>query len=156
MSFQGDVAGLGLGELLQGLARGGREGSLTLNGGGRCATIGIAGGQIHLLPEPDEDPDIWRRRSERAWIKDPNHRIDALRMQEIAYAVRLETLFCLLDCSGVHFRFEQGPLPKAEAPTQSSTVPDPNEALRDNARKKLEVLTPVHCPGLSVEFVLLE
>ncbi|MCC6406700.1 MAG: hypothetical protein IT453_06020 [Planctomycetes bacterium] len=35
-------------------------------------------------------------------------------------------------------------------------MPDPNEALRDNARKKLEVLTPVHCPGLSVEFVLLE
>ncbi|MCE9594489.1 MAG: DUF4388 domain-containing protein [Planctomycetes bacterium] len=156
MSFQGDVAGLGLGELLQGLARGGREGSLTLNGGGRCCTIGVAGGQIHLLPEPDEDPEIWRRRCERAWIKDPNHRIDSLRMQEIAYAVRLETLFGLLDCSGVHFRFEQGPLPKAEPQTQTATIADSSEDLRDGARKKLEVHTPVHCPGLSVEFVLLE
>ncbi|MCK6444808.1 MAG: DUF4388 domain-containing protein [Planctomycetes bacterium] len=156
MSFQGDVAGLGLGELLQGLARGGREGSLTLNGGGLCATIGVAEGQIYLLPEPEENPEIWRRRCERAWIKDPNHRIDALRMQEIAYAVRLETLFRLLDCQGVHFRFEPGPLPKAQPLTATAIVPDPNEALRDGARRKLEVLTPVHCPGLSVEFVLLE
>lgn len=156
MSFQGDVAGLGLGELLQGLARGGREGVLTLNGGSLCATIGVAGGQIHLLPEPEEDPEIWRRRCERAWVKDPNHRIDSLRMQEIAYAVRLETLFRMLDSSGVHFRFEPGPLPTAEPITATTTIPDPNEELRENARRKLEVLTPVHCPGLSVEFALLE
>ncbi len=156
MSFQGDVAGLGLGELLQGLARGGREGSLTLNGSGLCCTIGVAGGQIYLLPEPDEDPEIWRRRCDRAWVKDANHRIDTLRMGEIAYATRLENLFQLLDCSGVHFRFEQGPLPVGQPEAPTETKLDVQEELRDGARKKLEVRTPVLCPAMSVEFVLLE
>src|SRR5262245_28868040 len=99
MSFQGDVAGLGLGELLQGLARGGREGVLTLRGGGLSARLGVLEGQIILLPEEDEDPEIWRRRCERAWAKDPDQRIDTLRMREIAYAVRLEMMFQLLDCT---------------------------------------------------------
>jgi tetratricopeptide (TPR) repeat protein len=152
MGFQGDVAGLGLGELLQGLARGGREGVLTLHGRGLSGTLGISNGQLHLLPEPDEDSELWRKRCERAWIKDPNHRIDALRMSEIAYAARLERLFELLDCEGLHFRFEPGSLP-----TSSPLSTEPETDVFDLDRpQKIESRQPVHCPPVSVEFVLLE
>jgi len=152
MGFQGDVAGLGLGELLQGLARGGREGVLTLHGGGETATLGVKDGQIYLLPEPDEDPEIWRKRSERAWVKSPDYRIDHLRMEEIANAARLEQMFRLLDCEGVHFRFEPGPLPKPG---------DPIETADDDKGDHTQRLGPtapgaVHSPPISVEFLLLE
>jgi hypothetical protein len=153
MSFQGDVAGIGLGELLQGLARGGREGVLTLRGGGLGATLGLQGGQIFLLPEPDEDPEIWRRRSERAWVRDPSQRIDRLRMSEIAYAARLETMFALLDCEGVHFRFEPGPLPRPSAPP---TEAEPQLGRIETGGGRLEMKVPVHCQGISVEYLLLE
>ena len=55
MSFQGDVRGIGLAELLQGLARGRKEGILTLSakGGGR-SVLGVESGSIFLLPDPDE------------------------------------------------------------------------------------------------------
>ena len=108
MSFQGDVAGIGLGELLQGLARGGREGVLTLRAGTMGATIGVAGGQIHLLPEPDEDPEIWRKRCERAWVKDPNQRIDTLRMSEIAARLELHTSTVSRAIAGKHVATEFG------------------------------------------------
>lgn len=153
MSFQGDVAGIGLGELLQGLARGGREGVLTLRGGALGATVGLAGGQIHLLPEPDEDPEIWRKRCERAWVKDPNQRIDVLRMREIAFAARMEQMFELLDCQGVHFRFEQGPLPNPVAGAQESAE---QPLGRVETGTKLEVRVPVACQPISVEYLLLE
>jgi hypothetical protein len=159
MGFQGDVAGIGLGELLQGLARGGREGVLTLRGGSTGATVGLQGGQLYLLPEPDEDPEIWRRRCEKAWVKDPNERIDILRMSEIAYAARLEEMFLLLDSQGVHFRFEPGPLPDAASPAEEPEEFDdgdlPLDRIETGARK-VEVNVPVHCPGISVEFLLLE
>ena len=52
MSFQGDVGGIGLADLLQSLARG-REGVLSLLGkDGVCSTLGIQNGLLHLLPEP--------------------------------------------------------------------------------------------------------
>ncbi|MCC7013453.1 MAG: DUF4388 domain-containing protein [Planctomycetes bacterium] len=159
MSFQGDVAGLGLGELLQGLARGGREGVLTLRGSGLCARLGVQEGQILFLPEEDEDPEIWRRRCERAWVTDPDQRIDALRMREIAYAVRLEAMFRLLDCEGVHFRFEPGPLPDLTIPVQRARAAPtgPEEPLaRMETGATLDVLTPIACPPVSVEFILLE
>ena len=42
MSFQGDVRGIGLAELMQGLARGRKEGTLTLNTKtGLKGTIGL-------------------------------------------------------------------------------------------------------------------
>src|SRR5688572_6584859 len=148
MGFQGDVAGLGLGELLQGLARGGREGVLTLHGSGANATLGVQNGQLFLLPEPHEDPEIWRKRCERAWIKDPNQRIDTLRMSEIAYAARLERMFELLDSEGVHFRFEAGPLPSA---TPSTDI-EPAEIDLDRPTTRtdrIEAKVPVHCPGIS-------
>lgn len=152
MGFQGDVAGLGLGELLQGLARGGREGVLTLHGGGETATLGVKDGQIHLLPEPDEDPEVWRKRSERAWAGSPDYRVDTLRMEEIAHAARLEQMFRLLDSQGVHFRFEPGPLPKAGDP-----VVDPEEEGGDHTTR-LGPTAPgaVHSAPISVEFLLLE
>lgn len=153
MSFQGDVAGIGLGELLQGLARGGKEGVLTLRGGTLGATVGLGGGQIHLLPEPDEDPEIWRKRCERAWAKDPNERIDILRMREIAFAARMEQLFELLDCQGVHFRFDQGPLPGSAG---SGAEEAEAQLMRMETGTKLDVRIPVLCQPISVEYLLLE
>ena len=155
MGFQGDVAGIGLGELLQGLARGGREGVLTLNGGSITATIGLEGGQLFLLPVPGEDPDQWRRRSQRAWVKDPNERIDSLRMSEIAYAARLEVMFQLLDSEGVHFRFEPGPLPNPNEPIDDGRGAEELGRAETGART-LKARTHVHCPGVSVEYLLLE
>ncbi len=152
MSFQGDVAGLGLGELLQGLARGGREGVLTLYGGGLSATVGVLSGQIHLLPEPDEDPEIWRKRAGQTWPDDENERVDSLRMVDIAYAARLERMFELLDCEGVHFRFEQGALPNSDP---LSTDPALAE-LTTERPKELDARVPVFCAPISVEFLLLE
>lgn len=146
MGFQGDVAGIGLGELLQGLARGGREGVLRLHSENLTSALGLQGGQIFLLPEPDEDPEIWRRRCERAWVREQDHRIDVLRMSEIAYAARLETVFCLLDAEGVHFRFEPGPLA-----TKAGARGAGQEADAESG-----ALGAVHCPGVSVEFLLLE
>ncbi len=155
MSFQGDVAGIGLGELLQGLSRGGREGILTLHGSGLSATLGISGTQVHLLPDPDEDPEYWRRRCERAWVKDPNQRIDTLRMQEIAAAERTENFFRVLDSSGIHFRFEQAPIPTADTflrAQQESPAPGTGDA----AQAKPNLSIPVFCPPVQVEYLLLE
>ena len=60
MSVQGDVRGIGLAELLQGLARGQKEGILTLTASGtQRAVLGIEDGQAWLLPDPDEDPQVW-------------------------------------------------------------------------------------------------
>lgn len=156
MGFQGDVAGLGLGELLQGLARGGREGVLTLRGGKRTACIGVLNGQIVLLPEEDEDPDIWRKRCERAWASDPDQRIDILRMSEIAHASRMEGMFELLDCEGVHFRFEAGALPDPKAPAKPVKRRQDSESARMETGGPIDLAQPVHCAGMSVEFLLLE
>lgn len=152
MSFQGDVAGLGLGELLQGLARGGREGVLTLYGAGLSATLGVENGQLHLLPEADEDPEVWRKRCGRAWPDADNERVDSLRMAEIAYAGRLERMFELLDCEGVHFRFEPGPLPNSKPPADEETGLD----MPVERAERSETKTAVYCPPISVEFLLLE
>ncbi len=111
MSFQGDVGGIGLADLLQSLARG-RPGVLTLHTrGGLKASIGIKDGRLHLLPEPDEDPEIWRRIARNAWSGRGDDLVDALHMEEIARARRTETLYRLLDSEGVHFRFAPGSVP---------------------------------------------
>ena len=156
MSFQGDVAGLGLGELLQGLARGGREGVLTLRGAKLSARLGVLDGQIHLLPEEDEDPEQWRKRSERAWADDPDQRIDTLRMREIAHAARLEGMFRLLDCAGVHFRFEPGPLPDLTQPVARKQGEEEEPLARVETGTKIDALMHVTSPPISVEFLLLE
>src|SRR5215831_11977671 len=111
MTFQGDVGGVGLADLLQSLARG-RDGILTLLGrDGLQATLGIESGMVHLLADPSEDPDTWRDRAKSAYIGDPNARIDSVRMTEIARAARIETVYQLLDSDTVHFKFVPGPLP---------------------------------------------
>ncbi|MBL8862896.1 MAG: DUF4388 domain-containing protein [Planctomycetes bacterium] len=111
MSFQGDVGGIGLADLLQSLARG-RSGVLSLHSkDGLRATLGVEDGALHLLPEPDEDPETWRKLARIAWVDAPETNVDALRMEEIARARRLETLYRLLDSSTVHFRFAPGPVP---------------------------------------------
>ncbi|MBK8179184.1 MAG: DUF4388 domain-containing protein [Planctomycetes bacterium] len=153
MSFQGDVAGLGLGELLQGLARGGREGVLTLYGGGLSATLGVLSGQLHLLPEPDEDPETWRKRCGRAYPEEEDGRIDSMRMVDIAYAARLERMFELLDCEGVHFRFEPGPLPNSDP---LATEPELSTEVEKPRAGRIAPKTHVYCSPISVEFLLLE
>ena len=87
---------------------------MTLRGGSLGATVGLAGGQIHLLPEPDEDPEIWRKRCERAWIKDPNQRIDTLRMREIAFAAPPSDAF--------HHRIDAAPSAEQIAGLLSRTI----------------------------------
>jgi len=154
MSFQGDVAGLGLGELLQGLARGGREGVLTLRGGNLSARLGVCDGQVQLLPELGEDPEQWRKRCERAWVKDPDQRIDTLRMSEIALAARMEGMFDLLDCEGVHFRFEPGPI--VIDPGGMGAQEAPEQMMRVETGTTLERLAPITCAPISVEYLLLE
>lgn len=149
MSFQGDVGGIGLADLLQSLARG-REGILTLNArGGMRSTLGLAGGLLHLLPDPDEDPELWRNRVRQAWVKDPDFRIDSLRMTEIARAQRLEDLYHLLDSQGVHFRFAPGPLP--ERPVEPSLSQGEPGTARSGPRRDA-----VYCAPLPVEAMLLE
>src|SRR5688500_2016717 len=151
MSFQGDVAGLGLGELLQGLARGGREGVLTLYGGGLSTTLGVLSGQIHLLPEPDEDPEIWRKRCGSDWPDDDNKRVASMRRIDIAYAALVDRMFDLLDCEGVHFRFQPGPLPCA-----NPLSTEPAAGLPQARPTQIEATAPVFCQPVSVEFLLLE
>ena len=113
MSFQGDVGGIGLADLLQSLARG-RDGVLTLSARGALrSTLGIAEGQLHLLPDPDEDPEAWRNRARQAWVHEPDFSVEGLRMAEIARAQRIETFFSMLDSDNVHFRFLPGPVPTA-------------------------------------------
>ena len=146
MSFQGDVAGIGLAELLQSIARGRREGVLTLSArGGLRSTLGLQGGVLYFLPDPDEDPAIWKDRARQAYIADLDYRIDAVRMSEIARAHRIEMVYRLLDCEGVHFRFEPGPLPEPGKETVHS------DESADGAR-----MPQVHCDGVAVEFLLLE
>lgn len=148
MSFQGDVAGVGLADLLQSLARG-REGVLTLNSRNHRATLGVQDGQLHFLPDPGEDPESWRDRVRQAWVKDPDFRIDALRMTDIARAHRVENLYRLLDGDTIHFRFENGPVPVAsEDPALSAANPgtDGQGPRRD----------AVYCAPTSVEGFLLE
>ncbi len=148
MSFQGDVAGLGLGELLQGLARGGRAGVLTLLASGRVLRVGVRDGQLVLLPEEHERSECWRTRSQRAWAARHDLRIDSLRMREIAQATRLESIFAMLDSDGVHFRFEAGAIPELEPRSDAAQAGANGEAL--------EFDDVVLGPAVSVEYILLE
>lgn len=149
MSFQGDVGGIGLADLLQSLARG-RDGVLSLLGKeGLKSTLGFQDGQIHLLPDPEEDPEMWRHRARQAWVKDPDFRIDSLRMTEIARAARTEMLYRLLDSEGVHFRFSPGSLP--ERPSDAAL-----SAAEPGTERKGPRRDAVYVQGASVEGMLLE
>src|SRR5437867_3014878 len=149
MTFQGDVGGIGLADLLQSLARG-RDGILALSGrDGTQSTLGVQGGMLHFLPEPGEDPEIWRTRARTAWAGDPAFRIDSLRMSEIARAQRLENVYRLLDSDTVHFRFAPGPLPeRAEDPTLGRA--------ETGMQRPGSPREAVWCPPIAVDGLLLE
>ena len=155
MSFQGDVAGIGLGELLQGLARGGRDGVLTLDGDDRCAMLGLHKGQLYVLPAPDEDESVWRRRCEHAWIERQEPGLETSRRLAIARVGRLETVYRMLAAPNLHFRFEQGPLPLPSynvAGTASKAAP---VSLDDVAPHAPQPGSPWGA-GWTVEHLLLE
>ncbi|QDV07619.1 hypothetical protein Poly30_31470 [Planctomycetes bacterium Poly30] len=141
MSFQGDVRGIGLAELLQGLARGRKEGVLTLTSrGDHRSVLGMEDGKAWLLPDPDESPDTWRARARDAWADDPTFTMEAARLQPIVKAARLEALYALLDGGGVHFRFDPGPVPDRVTKLEEDGFPT----------------TEIHCDAIPVEFMLLE
>lgn len=107
MSFQGDVRGIGLAELLQGLARGRKQGVVTLSSRGNPRVlVGLSDGKAYLLPTDEEPTDFWQELVKDAWLDAPGTRIEHLHIAEVARANRLEQLYCLLDGDGAHFRFE--------------------------------------------------
>jgi hypothetical protein len=147
MSFQGDVGGIGLAELLQSLSRGRREGVLRLlTRSGLTSTLGLSEGTVTFLPEENEDPRVWQSRARQAWIDDHDECMVALRMSEIARAHRIERLYQILDSEGVHFRFQTGDIPRGP------TGPLKQGKQEANAAR----LGEVHCRGLAVELLLLE
>jgi tetratricopeptide (TPR) repeat protein len=101
------------------------------------------------LPDPDEDPELWRNRVRQAWVKDPDFRIDSLRMTEIARAQRLEELYHHLDSEGVHFRFNPGPLP--ERPAEAAISAGEPGTARAGQRRDA-----IFCAPAPVEAILLE
>ena len=141
MSFQGDVRGIGLAELLQGLSRGRKEGVLTLTArGGHRSVLGMEEGRAWLLPDPDEDPGTWRVRASSAWPDDPDASNDAARLRQIVRAARLEALYTLLDGGGVHFRFDPGALPDRDTSPEREGQPR----------------AEIHPEPAQVEYLLLE
>lgn len=144
MSFQGDVAGIGLGELLQGLARGGKDGVLTLYGNELSLRLGLENGLVFLLDNPEEDPEVWRARAERAFSFDPDPARDFERREAIAKAARREAFFQLLDTQNLHFRFEPGDLPQ------------PMHGRVQHGQQDSEASDSPWGQGMPVEYLLLE
>ncbi len=155
MSFQGDVAGIGLADLLQSLARG-REGILSLSAkGGPRATIGVEDGHAFLLPEQDEEPDYWRNRARQAWVHAPDFALEGMRMVDIARAQRLETLFVLLDGDGVHFRFTPGPVPK-EPESQNAISQGESGVVPSGLGRNAVYVQSFQIEGLLLEYARLK
>ncbi|MSR63810.1 MAG: DUF4388 domain-containing protein [Planctomycetes bacterium] len=161
MSFQGDVAGIGLGELLQGLARGERNGVLTLTGRHLLATVGLRKGQLYLLPGPDEDDSLWRDRCMRAFAEAQDANLESSRRTLIARAARLETFYQMIEAQNLHFRFDPGPLP----PPSGAAVKGGESGLKGHKKVQLdsgpeqeyfeEDVSPWG-QGMPVEYLLLE
>ena len=121
MSFQGDVRGIGLAELLQGLARGRKEGVLTLTSKGeKRAVLGLEDGKAWLLPDPDEEVEDWKTRGRDAWADDPSFTIEPSRMEPIVKAGRLEQLYSLLDGGGGDATSVMRPACSATSPMTST------------------------------------
>ena len=145
MSFQGDVGGIGLAELLQSLARGRRDGVLHLHStSGLSARLGLHDGVLSFLPDEDEDPVVWQNRVRQAWVDDPDFRAEAMRLSQVARAHRIERLYRILDSEGVHFRFNPG---ESHGSSSSSSSEDAPGGAR---------MPEVHCDPMPVEFLLLE
>ncbi|MEZ6004443.1 MAG: DUF4388 domain-containing protein [Planctomycetota bacterium] len=116
MSFQGDVRGIGLAELLQGLARGRKEGLLTLGGDGRTSClIGLTDGRLVLLPDEDEREEELAARIREAYAHGLEDCVEPAQIEALGGARRLESLYSLLDGGEVHFRFDPGDLAQLDA-----------------------------------------
>lgn len=147
MSFQGDVSGTALADLLQSMARG-RDGVLKLSSRRSMRlTLGLLGGALCLLPEDNEDSEIWRSRAQAAFAGDGS----AVRMVQIARAQRIETLFDLLDAQEVHFRFTPGPVPHPHA--RKSGIQS-GESGQDSNSAGVHV-APIPVEGLLLEYARL-
>jgi tetratricopeptide (TPR) repeat protein len=161
MSFQGDVAGIGLGELLQGLARGERNGVLTLTGKHLTSSVGLRRGQVFLLPSASEDEGLWRDRCQRAYAEDADANLESSRRTQIARSERLETFYQMMEAPNLHFRFDPGQLPLSP----SSAVKSAEAAGRGHRSLQLddglqefdtEEVDPSWGQGMPVEYLLLE
>lgn len=149
MSFQGDVAGAGLAEQLQSLARSEREGVLQLESRGVHVRLGLRDNLLYLLPAPFEDQEVWAERCRRAWIEELPLAVRERRMAEIARAARLEILYRMLEAAQLHFRFTPGPMiaGRVLAAGESAVAIEPKTSLP---------LEEQIGPGFTPEFVLLE
>lgn len=157
MSFQGDVAGIGLGELLQGLARGERSGVLTLTGKHLTASVGLRKGQLFLLTGPVEDEGLWRDRCARAFADDSDAQLETARRMLIARAARLETFYQMMEAPNLHFRFDPGALPPA--PSVALKGESGHRSLQLDAghsQEYSEESSAVWGTGMPVEYLLLE
>ena len=107
MSFHGDVRGIGLAELLQGLAGGSRTGRLTLTvHKGQSLVFSFLQGRVQLLPPEGEDSERWRRAAQDAWADEGDSQAGGLHMETVAFGRRLEQCYALMDGSEVRFCFE--------------------------------------------------
>ncbi|MEY2747757.1 MAG: hypothetical protein RL112_2799, partial [Planctomycetota bacterium] len=127
MSFQGDVSGIGLADLLQSLSRG-KDGVLHLDGEELRARLGLQRGSVRLLAANGEDAEAWMSRARAAVASAADDAQVAELAPRIARAARLEALYGLLDSPSLHFRFEPGPLEQGEA-DGAFEAPLPLEAL---------------------------
>jgi tetratricopeptide (TPR) repeat protein len=116
MSFQGDVRGIGLAELLQGLAAGRRSGRLTLTvHRGPSLVLNLLQGRLRLIAPKGEDSERWRTAAQEAWADEGDTQAAGLHMESVAFGRRLEDCYTLLDGSEVRFCFE---------PTEDTQGPD--------------------------------
>ena len=116
MSFQGDVRGIGLAELLQGLARGRKEGLLSLGGSDRASClIALNEGRLILLPDEEERDDELAARIRIAYAHGLEDAVTDEDIERLGHAQRLECLYSLLDGGEVHFRFDPGDLAQLDA-----------------------------------------
>jgi len=115
MSFHGDVGGIGLAELLQGLAGGSKSGRLTLTGkDGERLVLSLLQGRLLLAAPEGENRERWREAAEEAWADDGDGQVAGLKMDTVARGRRLELCYALLDGGEVRFSFD---------PTEDTTGP---------------------------------
>ncbi len=141
MNFQGDVAGLGLAEVLQSIARGDKEGVLNLVCGDLQARVGMRDGMLYPLPPDNEGTSIWRERSARAWADDPQPTLETQRRQRISRAARIQAIYDLIESKTVRFHFVPGSLSTYEFVRTSEDGVEEASSLG---------------AGIPVEFLLLE
>jgi hypothetical protein len=164
MSLKGNVAGLGLGELLQSLVRGGRDGALTLYGDGLHAVIGFQDGLMHLLANEDESHDTLSGRVRDAWADEGVGHVQKhvlqQRLEAVAHSARLETLYRMLESSNLHFSFRPGHLSQfinGPSVVAGDTNEDASETIDLSVGGPPKYSPSLGAgPGLSVEYVLLE